>query len=234
MRRAAALAAALAAVLALPGAAWAHAALLKTFPAASAEVDRPPAAVRLLYSEAVEPRFAVVSVTDAAAHQEATGAARRSPANPDELVVPLRRIRRGWYLVFWRVISADGHPVRGAFTFEVGPNPGPPPRFAIPSLSETAATPTLVAARWIVFLSLMGAIGLFVLRTAIGRPLVSRVSGTQLRAVSVAFWIAIALALVATPVYALLATAQFSLRSFWSWGALVPLLRASAFGRGYL
>jgi copper transport protein len=39
---------------------------------------------------------------------------------------------------------------------------------------------------------------------------------------------------VATPVYALLATAQFSLRSFWSWGALVPLLRASAFGRGYL
>jgi copper transport protein len=31
-----------------------------------------------------------------------------------------------------------------------------------------------------------------------------------------------------------MATAQFALRSFWSFGALVPLLRVSAFGRGYL
>ena len=59
-------------------------------------------------------------------------------------------------------------------------------------------------------------------------------AGTRLRPVSVAFWVAVAVGLVATPVYALLATAQFSLRSFWSLGALVPLIRASAFGRSYL
>ena len=41
-------------------------------------------------------------------------------------------------------------------------------------------------------------------------------------------------ALVAVPVYALLATSEFALRSFWSFGALIPLLRTSAFGRGYL
>ncbi|MCW2974868.1 MAG: hypothetical protein JWM06_149, partial [Actinomycetia bacterium] len=41
-------------------------------------------------------------------------------------------------------------------------------------------------------------------------------------------------ALIAIPVYVLLATAQFALRSFWSFGELVPLLRVSAFGRGYL
>ena len=29
----------------------------------------------------------------------------------------------GWYLVYWRAISVDGHPVQGAFTFAVGPNP---------------------------------------------------------------------------------------------------------------
>jgi copper transport protein len=234
VKRAAALAVAVAAALAVPAAAWAHAALLKTFPAASAEVDTPPAEVRLVYSEAVEPRFAVVSVTDAAARQEADGRPHRSPANPDELDIPLRRVPRGWYLVFWRVISVDGHPVRGAFTFKVGPNPGPAPQFVIPSLSETAATPRLVTARWIAFLSMMGAIGLFVLRVAIARPVVARVSGIRLRAVSIAFWIALVVALVATPVYVLLATAQFSLRSFWSLGALVPLMRASAFGRAYL
>ena len=68
------------------------------------------------------------------------------------------------------MISADGHPVRGAFTYAVGPNPGPAPQFAIPSVSETAATPRLLAARWVVMLSLMAAIGLFFLRIAIARP----------------------------------------------------------------
>ncbi len=223
-----------AAALLLPAAAWAHAALLKTFPAASAEVDTPPVEVRLIYDEAVEPRFAIVSVTDAAAHQEVDGAVRRSAANVDEIDVPLKRVREGWYLVFWRAISVDGHPVRGAFTFSVGPNPGPPPQFVIPSLSETATTPGLLTFRWLTFLSFMIALGLFALRTVIARPLVARASGTSLRAVSVAFWIALAVALVAAPVYVLVATAQFALRSVWSLGALVPLMRVSAFGRGYL
>src|ERR671927_1986914 len=106
---------------------------------------------------------------------------RRSCADRKTLVVPLRRVAQGWYLVYWRVISVDGHPVRGAFTFAVGPNPGPAPEFSIPSTSETAATPRLIVARWIVFLSLMAAIGLLVLRLAIARPLISRVRGTSLR-----------------------------------------------------
>ena len=124
--------------------------------------------------------------------------------------------------------------MRGAFTFKVGPNPGPPPRFVIPSLSETAATPNLLAARWITFLSIMAAVGLFVLRIAIARPLSRACRGHALRAVSIAFWIALAVALVATPVYVLVATADFSLRSVWAIGDLVPLMRTSAFGRGYL
>ena len=65
-------------------------------------------------------------------------------------------------------------------------------------------------------------------------PLVRRVSGTRLRAVTIAFVVAAAIALVATPVYAFLSTAQFALRSVWDVGAIVPLLRASSFGRGYV
>ena len=57
---------------------------------------------------------------------------------------------------------------------------------------------------------------------------------TCLRAVSIAFLVASAIALVATPVYAFFATAQFALRSVWNVGAIVPLMRASSFGRGYL
>jgi copper transport protein len=225
---------AVAGALALPASAWAHAALLRTSPVASGVVNAPPTAVKLTYSEAVEPRFAIVSVTDAAGRRQTAGQPFRSPANLDELDVPLHRLAEGWYLVYWRVISADGHPVRGAFTFAVGPNPGPAPQFVIPSISETAATPRLVTTRWIAFVSLMIALGLFVFRVIIARPLVARLAGTTLRAVSIAYWIALGVALIAIPVYVLMATAEFALRSFWSFGALVPLMRVSSFGRSFL
>ena len=98
--------------------------------------EQPARQVALTYSEAVEPRFAIVSVTNAAGAQETTGRPPRSPADADTLVVPLKKLAEGWYLVYWRVISVDGHPVRGAFTFAVGPNPGPAPQFVIPSISR--------------------------------------------------------------------------------------------------
>ena len=226
--------AALAASLTLPAAAWAHAALLQTTPVASRVVNTPPKEVALRYSEAVGPRFAIVSVTDASGSRETAGSPSRSPADADTLVVPLKRLHEGWYLVYWRVISVDGHPVRGAFTFALGPNPGPAPQFVIPSISETAATPRLVTARWVAFLSMMAAIGLFVLRIVVARPMVARVSGTRLRSVTMAFGVASVVALLAIPIYVLLATAEFALRSFWSFGALFPLVRVSAFGRGWL
>jgi copper transport protein len=234
MRRTVLITLAAAASLALPAAAWAHAALLQTTPVASRVINVPPKQVSLRYSEPVEPRFAIVSVTNAAGDKETAGSPRRSPTDADTLVVPLKRLGEGWYLVYWRVISVDGHPVRGAFTFAVGPNAGPAPQFVIPSISETAATPRLVAARWLAFVSMMAAIGLFVLRIAIARPVVAQVAGTRLRNATIAFGVASVVALVAIPVYFLLATAEFALRSFWSFGAIFPLVRASAFGRGWL
>ncbi len=118
--------AATAAALAVVGAASAHAYLVRTAPSASGILSGPPPDVSLTFDEAVEPRFAIVSVTDAAGRQQATEHPARSPSNPDTLVVPLRpHLPEGWYLVYWRAISVDGHPVQGAFTFAIGPNEGP-------------------------------------------------------------------------------------------------------------
>jgi copper transport protein len=222
------------AALALPAAAWGHAALVRTTPEASVVVNRPPPVVILTYTEAVEPKFAIVSVTDAAGRQVTAGPPRRTATDPKTLVIPLKRIPAGWYLVYWRVISVDGHPVRGAFTFAVGPNAGPPPAFVIPSISETAATPRLIAARAVVFLSVMAAIGLFLLRIAIARPVVRRVPDTSLRHLSIAFGVAAGVALLATPVYIVMATAQFALRSVFDLGDVLPLVHDSAFARGFL
>jgi copper transport protein len=223
--------------VALPAVALAHAYLIRTFPSASGPpLASSPPKVALTFDEAVEPRFASISVTDSSNPpvQEASAPVARTPGDPDTIFVPLRHLKEGWYLVYWRAISIDGHPVRGAFTFAVGPNPGPAPQFVIPSISETAATPGLLIARWVVFLSMMSAIGLFVLRIAIVRPVAARVPGTRLQPLSVAFAVAAAAGLAALPVYLLVATAQFALRSAFDVGALVPLVRTSAFGRGYL
>ena len=160
---------------------------------------------------------------------------RRSPANPDTLLVPLRPgLPQGWYLIYWRAISVDGHPVQGAFTYAVGPNPGPAPQFPVPSVSATAVTPQLLIARWAMFLTVMSAIGLYVLRMLIARPAVRRARGTSLRALSRAFVVASILGLIAIPVYLDFAIANDSLRSVFDLGALVPLFRVTAFGRGYL
>jgi copper transport protein len=136
--------------------------------------------------------------------------------------------------VYWRVISADGHPVRGAFTFAVGPNPGPAPEFVIPSTSETAATPGLITARWVTVLATMAAIGLLVFRTIVIRPLRMRVPGGSVKATTAALGTALVIGLLATPFYLVYATAKFAIRSTWDVSALVPLIRDSAFGRGFL
>jgi copper transport protein len=220
--------------LALPAAAAAHAYLVKTSPVASELLTESPTSVQLTFDEAVEPRFAIISVTDVDAHPQTTGPVERSPADPNTLVVPVKTLPEGWYLVYWRAISVDGHPVQGAFTFAVGPNAGPAPQFVIPHIAATATSPRLVVAKWIAFLAMMSAIGLFVLRILIARPLVRRVEGTSLHAVSIAFMAAAAVALIAIPVYLEESASIDSLRSFFAFGALVPLWRTTANGRGYV
>ena len=68
------------------------------------------------------------------------------------------------------------------------------------------------------FLAVMVAIGLFVLRIVIARPVVRRVEGVRLRAVSVAFVVSSVLGLIAIPVYLDFATANDSLRSVFDVG----------------
>jgi copper transport protein len=219
----------------LPAAASAHAYLVKTSPTASGVLNAPPRSVSLTFDEAVEPRFAIISVTNAQGRQEALATPRRSAANPDTLVVPVRpRLPEGWYLIYWRAISVDGHPVQGAFTYAVGPDPGPAPQFPVPHVSASAVTAALLITRWLMFLSMMVSIGLFALRLVVARPAIRRVPGTDLRAVSTAAVISSIVALVAIPVYLDVAIANDSLRSAFDLGNLIPLYRVTAFGRGYV
>ena len=228
--RAALIVVVLAAAGAFPAAASAHAVLEKTTPLASATVPASPARVTLTFDEAVEPRFAVISVTDANGNQQTQGSPYAVPGDPDTLAINVRHLPQGWYLVYWRAISADGHPVRGAFTFAVGPVPGAAPQFVIPSLSESAATPQLVAARWLMFLAVMIAVGLFAFRTLIARRALTG-SASAAGAITVAFVVSVVAGLLASPLYMLVTTAEFAQKSVVDVIGVVPLIRDSALGR---
>jgi copper transport protein len=98
----------------------AHAVLVSTDPVAGAVLDRAPSAVTLVFAEPVEAAFGAVRVYDAAARRVDDGVVRHPGGRGEAVAVGLRPLQDGAYVVTWRVVSADSHPVHGAFTFRVG------------------------------------------------------------------------------------------------------------------
>jgi copper transport protein len=98
--------------------AFAHAVLLQTIPGEGAVLTSPPKTVTLRYNEQVEASLGAVRIYDSNAHRVDTGTISK-PA-PDTVQVAVPRLPSGAYVVTWRVISADSHPVQGSFTFQVG------------------------------------------------------------------------------------------------------------------
>ncbi len=109
--------------LAVPAAA--HAELQSTTPAAGDVVGRSPGQVVLHFGEAVEISFGSVRVFDASSHRVDSGNASHPGADSHAVAVDLSAsLPAGGYVVTWRVVSADSHPVHGAFTFTVGTGAG--------------------------------------------------------------------------------------------------------------
>jgi copper transport protein len=105
--------------LAAPQAAFAHATLTTTTPPDGAVLKRSPAHVELRFDEAVSAPFGAVRVIDGNGNRLDAGATSRP--NDRTIVVALpNALPRGTYTIAWRVISADTHPVHGAFAFSVG------------------------------------------------------------------------------------------------------------------
>ena len=114
------LAAVAVAALAAPAAASAHATLVRIRPANGVVLATPPAAMRVLFDDAIRPGPGVAAVRNGGGSVLAR-AAYVPRRNPRELVVPLSHgLANGSYSVRWSVISDDGHNERGVTAFAVG------------------------------------------------------------------------------------------------------------------
>jgi copper transport protein len=101
--------------------ALAHAQLQSTDPAAGAVLGHSPGRVTVRFGEPVEIQFGAIRVFNATAKRVDSGASYH-PGGDNHAVaenVPAT-LPAGGYVVTWRVVSADSHPVHGAFTFRIG------------------------------------------------------------------------------------------------------------------
>jgi len=125
---------AVAAVFVLPAApAFAHDELVSTDPPADAVLDALPGQITFTYSADIltEEGTAVVQVTDA----DGTSLTEGTPVvSGTDATQTLAGAASGPVTVVWRVVSSDGHPIDGTFSFTVNA--------ASPTPTATAATPT--------------------------------------------------------------------------------------------
>ena len=100
----------------------AHAELLSTDPTDGTLLPEAPSQVTLQFTEDVDLQADGVRVL--AAEGERVDASAATASGPT-VTAPLDgELDDGTYVVAWRVVSADGHPVRGSFTFSVGVQTG--------------------------------------------------------------------------------------------------------------
>lgn len=131
----------------------AHSVLESTSPVQGSTVDTAPDAIRLAFNEDVEISVGSIRLFDARGDEIEVGkVSRRSGKEIDADAPP---IGNGSYVVSWRAVSSDGHPINGAFTFAVGrPSAGSTSGLVDRLLSDSgsAVVATLQAVeRWAVF-----------------------------------------------------------------------------------
>jgi copper transport protein len=149
--------------------AWAHAQLLGSDPAPDARLSRPPAAVTLRFDEAVEAGLGSVRLFDGRGRPRPLGAPRSTDRRGAVVRASLGTLGEGTYVVSWRVTSADGHPVRGAFVFTVGtPDASPAAtrslleRVLAAERGDVVVGGAVVAARAVGFAAVLVLVGAFV------------------------------------------------------------------------
>ncbi len=133
-----------------------HASLVRTAPATGSILEQAPTAVVLVFSEPVsvtrvgllDPKGQPLSVTAQAA------------GDTVRVVIPPSAVR-GTYLLSWRIVSADGHPVGGTLDYAIG-SPGAR-EAAVPAEHWRSAAIWLT--RWLTWLGLFAAVGAGLFRT---------------------------------------------------------------------
>lgn len=136
----------------------AHATVVTTTPADGARLDVAPAEVVIEFDESVSLGAGYARVLDGDGERVDTGAAE---VRDTTLTVPLREnLPDAGYVATYRVVSADSHPVSGAFSFAVGNGELlPAGSVGEGDGADPAVAAALPVARWLGYLGLALGLG---------------------------------------------------------------------------
>jgi copper transport protein len=100
----------------------AHASVSSTSPEAGSTIDESPREVTITFDQGISVPNGGVRVLNEQAERIGVEKPRvgAKPGQTNTVSVAVPALRGGAYVVSWRAISEDGHPIRGAFTFRVG------------------------------------------------------------------------------------------------------------------
>ena len=101
--------------MALP--ASAHAVLEGSNPAPQANLSSTPSSITLEFSEKVDVRSDGINVLNGHGSTVDTGRPTHPSGQSKVVRVSVPKLDKGLYTVAWRAVSADAHPIQGAFTF---------------------------------------------------------------------------------------------------------------------
>ncbi|NEC91691.1 copper resistance CopC/CopD family protein [Streptomyces sp. SID12501] len=125
------------------GTASAHAALRDTDPKDGSVLKSAPRQVTLTFTESVALLDDSFRLFDPDSRRVSTGEAKHVDGRSDAVRVSLPGgLGEGTFTVAWRVVSADSHPISGAFTFSIG-EPSATPATIDTGPTENAATSAL-------------------------------------------------------------------------------------------
>lgn len=142
----AAVLAALAVLLAPASPAAAHNSLQAANPAQDARLSTPPTQITLKFLQKLDPAFTTIVLSDASQRKVPTS--EPAVAGATGIVTIGQPLANGSYTVAYRVVSADGHPVQGSYSFTIADpaaSAAAPTASASPDVAASAADNASIA-----------------------------------------------------------------------------------------
>ncbi|MFU8875478.1 copper resistance CopC family protein [Micromonospora sp. SL4-19] len=135
----AAVLAALAMLLAPASPAAAHNSLQAANPAQDSRLSTPPTQITLKFLQKLDPAFTTIVLSDA--DQRKVPTSEPAVTGATGTVTITQPLANGNYTVAYRVVSADGHPVQGSYSFTLA-DPAAATASAAPDVAASAAANT--------------------------------------------------------------------------------------------
>lgn len=132
----------------------AHASLVSSSPRDGATLPTAPTSVSLTFDEAVGPKPVIIVTAPDGSRVDRGGTSARGPVLTTRVAIDTE----GTFVIAYRVVSDDGHPVDGELTFSVG-TPGPAARTGTGGGHGTARVVGMLAG-----LSVLGGLAVLTLR----------------------------------------------------------------------